>query len=46
MNTSRSNLSLSEKDNKKAVFERIQNVENNFGDLCSELSKFTKKKAG
>lgn len=45
MQNSRSNLSLHEKDNKKAIFDRIQNVENTCGDLCTELSRFTKKKA-
>ncbi|XP_031619179.1 protein FAM92A-like [Contarinia nasturtii] len=32
-------------DGKKMIFDRIQMTENFFGDLCSELSSFTKKKA-
>lgn len=32
-------------DGKKMIFDRIQLTENFFGDLCSELSSFTKKKA-
>lgn len=32
-------------DGKKMIFDRIQTTENYFGDLCSELSSFTKKKA-
>lgn len=32
-------------DGKKTVFDRIQSTENCFGDLCSELSSFAKKKA-
>lgn len=32
-------------DGKKVIFDRIQTTENYFGDLCSELSSFTKKKA-
>lgn len=32
-------------DGKKMIFDRIQITENYFGDLCSELSSLTKKKA-
>lgn len=32
-------------DGKKTVFDRIQSTENCFGDLCTELSSFAKKKA-
>lgn len=32
-------------DGKKMIFDRIQITESFFGDLCSELSSFTKKKA-
>lgn len=45
LHNSRSNGSHNEKDNKKLIFDRIQTVENYFGELCTELSSFTKKKA-
>lgn len=32
-------------DEKKMIFDRIQITENYVGDLCTELSSFTKKKA-
>lgn len=32
-------------DGKKMTYDRIQNVEHFFGDLCSEMSSVTKKKA-
>lgn len=32
-------------DGKKIIFDRIQATENHFGELCTELSGFTKKKA-
>lgn len=32
-------------DGKKMIFDRIQITENYFGDLCSEVSSLTKKKA-
>lgn len=32
-------------DAKKMIFDRIQITEQFFGDLCSEVSSFTKKKA-
>lgn len=32
-------------DGKKMLFDRIQITENFLGDLCTELSSFTKKKA-
>lgn len=32
-------------DGKKEIFDRIQTIESGFGDLCTELSSFTKKKA-
>lgn len=32
-------------DGKKTVFDRIQSTENCFGELCTELSSFAKKKA-
>lgn len=32
-------------DGKKMIFDKIQVAENCFGDLCTELSSFAKKKA-
>lgn len=45
LNSSRSTHSLTEKDNRKAITERIHSTENHFGELCSVLSSFTKKSA-